>query len=95
MLDLIGEVIRVPLLVFGIDGAFLAGLHVDALPSAGLRKSIEESGSLGAGVIGGYFTNEDGTVQHVGTHEELLLTSPTYRSIVASQNRKEVDSLGE
>ena len=38
---------------------------------------------------------EDGTVRHVGTHEELLRESETYRSIVASQNRKEVDSLGE
>ena len=64
MLEMIGEVIRVPFLVFGIDGSFLAGLHVDALPSADLRESIEESGSLGAEVIGGYFTNENGTVQH-------------------------------
>ena len=38
---------------------------------------------------------EDGTVRHVGTHEELLRVSETYRSIVASQDRKEVDSLGE
>lgn len=30
---------------------------------------------------------EDGTVSHIGTHEELLEKSETYREIVASQNR--------
>lgn len=64
MLGLIGEVIHEPLLVFSIDGTFLAGIHVDALPNAGLRASIEGSRSLGAEVIGGYFTSEDGAVQH-------------------------------
>ena len=64
MLDLIGKAIREPFLVFGIDGTFLAGLHLDALPSANLRTSIGENKSLGAETIGGYFTGEDGTVQH-------------------------------
>ena len=64
MVGMIGEVIHAPFLVFSIDGAFLAGLHVDALPSASLRTSIEERASLGAETIGGYFTNKSGTVQH-------------------------------
>ncbi len=64
MLELISEVVHAPLLVFGVDGSFLAGLHIDALPNASLRASIEEHGSLGAEAIGGYFTSKDGTVLH-------------------------------
>lgn len=64
MLELIGEVIHAPFLVFSIDGTFLAGLNIDALPNAGLRTSIETSGSLGAEVIGDYFTTKEGAVQH-------------------------------
>ena len=64
MLERLGEVLRKPLLVFGIDGTLLAGCRLNELANAKLRKSIKQQGSLGAELIGGYFTDKTGVVQH-------------------------------
>ena len=64
MVAVIDEALREPFLVFGLDGAFLAGSRVDDLPSEPLRESIRQSGSLGSHVISGRFTDKSGAVQH-------------------------------
>ena len=64
MIESLGEVLRKPLMVFGIDGTLLAGFRLNELANAKLRSNIEQQGSLGANLIGGYFTDKAGAVQH-------------------------------
>ena len=62
MTDVIGRLIEAPFLVFGIDGAFLGGSHVDKLPDASLARNIRELGSLGADIIGSRFIDDSGII---------------------------------
>ena len=64
MIDIIGRLIEAPFLVFGIDGAFLGGSHVDKLPEASLARNIRELGSLGADIIGSRFIDDSGIAHH-------------------------------
>lgn len=62
MTEVIGRLIDAPFLVFGIDGAYLGGSHVDELQDEALLRNIRETGSLGAGIIGASFSDGSGAV---------------------------------
>ena len=64
MLEATDPTLREPFMVFGIDGTLLAATRLDRLSNAQLRRNLEQRGSLGAELIGGYFTDKAGAVQH-------------------------------
>lgn len=76
MLDVIEGPIDDAFLVFGIDGSLLGAINLEKLPVQTLRASIDESGSLGALSIGGYFVDESGTLQHDLTDEARATYGP-------------------
>lgn len=76
MLEIIAETIDEAFLVFGIDGTLVGAINIDKLPAQALRASIDERGSLGAQVIGGYFVDQTGTLQHDLTEEAQATYGP-------------------
>lgn len=84
MLDIVGEILHSPILIFSIEGILLSSVHLDDLHDEMILESISSSNSLGSMAIGQTLVDREGKIHHdLTSYPQLLHPVDSFKAAVS------------
>ncbi|MBQ9041816.1 MAG: helix-turn-helix domain-containing protein [Eggerthellaceae bacterium] len=84
MAEIAGEMLRDPLLVFGLDGSYLGGSHLDSVPDAHARRAISSRRGFVEDIMGSKIVDEAGNPVHDLTARPQVTHGPRGETAVCA-----------